>query len=63
MKNIDETKLINDLEHHLGLDVWSHAVPSRPGLIMVSKDQKDSFQNILSNEGIEFKIESENVKE
>nr|UPI76692.1 M14 metal carboxypeptidase 15 [Antheraea yamamai] len=63
VKHVDETKFINNLAHEWGLDLWSHAVPGRPGLVMVSKGKRESFQNILNSEGIEFKIQSENVKE
>lgn len=63
VKNVDEIKLINDLENELLLDVWSHALPGKPGQILVSKEQSKTFEDALKAAGVDYKIEVENIKE
>lgn len=51
------------IENQLDLDVWSDALPGKPGFVLVPEDKKSMFDNELHINGIEFKIASENIKE
>lgn len=63
MKSTDQVKLVNDVEHKFNLDIWAHAVPGRPGTVLVDADKKVQFENELRSIGVEFKVETENVQE
>lgn len=51
------------METRLDLDIWSHAIPGRPGTILVAVDKIAQFENELNAIGAEFKVETENIKE
>uniref|UniRef100_A0A1E1WBL5 Peptidase M14 domain-containing protein n=1 Tax=Pectinophora gossypiella TaxID=13191 RepID=A0A1E1WBL5_PECGO len=61
--NVDQAQLVNGLENRLGVDVWSHALPGRPGQILVPKDQKQQFQETLDDAGITYHVVVKNIKE
>ena len=63
MKTTDQIELVNHLSHSLDLDVWSHALPGRDGQVLVPKDKKMLFQNELEAAGVDFKVETDNIKE
>ncbi|KAJ0172520.1 hypothetical protein K1T71_011659 [Dendrolimus kikuchii] len=63
VQSADQVTLVYDIENQLDLDVWSDAIPGKPGFVLVPEDKKDAFENELSNNGIQFTIESENIKE
>lgn len=63
MDTVDQVKLVNEIENHLNVDVWSHPLPGRVGQILVPKDKKSQFENILKSNGVVYKIETENIKE
>lgn len=63
MKTTDQIELVNHLSHHLDLDVWSHAVPGHDGQVLVPVEKKTLFQNELKAAGVEFNIETDNIKE
>ncbi|XP_059061085.1 carboxypeptidase B-like [Achroia grisella] len=59
----EQAQLVNQLENEIFVDVLSHAIPGRTGQVLVPKEQREQFQNELSNSGIEFEIVTENVVE
>ncbi|XP_026754548.2 carboxypeptidase B-like [Galleria mellonella] len=61
--NEEQAKLIKQLENQIPVDVWTHLVPGNTGQILVPKDQRKEFQNELSAIGIEYKIETDNIRE
>ncbi|KAH9631298.1 hypothetical protein HF086_003734 [Spodoptera exigua] len=63
VKTTDQVELVNYLSKALDLDVWSHAIPGHDGQVLVPKDKKPLFQNELKAAGVEFQIESDNIKE
>lgn len=63
MKTPDQIELVNHLSRNLDLDVWSHALPGHDGQVLVPKEKKVLFQNELKAAGVEFKVESDNIKE
>ncbi|XP_035443467.2 carboxypeptidase B-like [Spodoptera frugiperda] len=63
VQSVEQTKLVHDFENDLHLDIWSHAVPGHPGKVLVPKDKRDIFENFLVENRVQFKIETENVKE
>ncbi|XP_075982310.1 carboxypeptidase B-like [Anticarsia gemmatalis] len=63
VKTTDQAELVNYLTVTLDLDVWSHALPGRAGVILVPKEKKALLQNELSAAGVEFKIQTDNIKE
>ncbi|KAJ8721055.1 hypothetical protein PYW08_006520 [Mythimna loreyi] len=63
VKSADQTELVNHLSHSLDLDVWVHALPGHDGQVLVPKEKKELFQNELKAAGVEFIIETDNIKE
>nr|CAF25190.1 carboxypeptidase [Helicoverpa armigera] len=63
VKTTDQTELVNYLSHALDLDVWSHALPGRAGQVLVPKEKKAQFQNELKGAGVEFNVETDNIKD
>ncbi|KAJ8721056.1 hypothetical protein PYW08_006521 [Mythimna loreyi] len=63
VKSADQVQLVNHLSHSLDLDVWAHALPGRDGQILVPKETKVLFENELQAAGVEFQIETDNIKE
>ncbi|XP_035443464.2 carboxypeptidase B isoform X3 [Spodoptera frugiperda] len=63
VKTTDQVELVNYLSKALDLDVWSHAIPGHDGQVLVPKDKKSLFQNELKAAGVEFQIESDNIKD
>ncbi|XP_047027709.1 carboxypeptidase B-like [Helicoverpa zea] len=61
--SMDQVKLVHDFENDLMLDVWSDAVPGRPGKVLVPKFKREIFENFLKQSGVQYKLEVENVKE
>ncbi|CAH2088365.1 unnamed protein product [Euphydryas editha] len=43
-------------------DIWQYATLTRNGMVLVPKDYVQLFQNDLNSKGIEFVIETENIK-
>ncbi|KAM3955190.1 carboxypeptidase B-like [Aphomia sociella] len=63
VQRVEQTKFVSQLESTLHADVFAHALPGRPGQILVPKDQRGSFENELSSAGIKYKIVVENIKD
>ncbi|XP_026736474.1 carboxypeptidase B-like [Trichoplusia ni] len=63
VKTPEQIELVNYLSQTLDLDVWSNAVPGRAGQVLVQKDKKALFQNELKGAGIEFTLETDDIKE
>ncbi|KAJ8728567.1 hypothetical protein PYW07_006263 [Mythimna separata] len=63
VNSIDQGKLVHDFENEMFLDVWSDAIPGRPGQVLVPKVQREEFENFLSKEGVQYKVQVENIKE
>lgn len=63
VKDIDQVKLLNQIQGELQGNVWSPAQPGRNGHILMSKEEKIQFQDALETAGLEYKVQSENVKE
>ncbi|KAJ8728565.1 hypothetical protein PYW07_006261 [Mythimna separata] len=63
VKSADQIELVNHLSSSLDLDVWSHALPGRDGQVLVPKETKVLFENELKAAGVEFTIETDNIKE
>lgn len=61
--DINQAKLLNQIENEVHGDVWSHALPGRPGYVLVSKDEKQKFKDALETAGLNYKVEAENIKE
>ncbi|XP_059061037.1 carboxypeptidase B-like [Achroia grisella] len=59
----EEGIFLNDLEEQIHIDILSHVAPGRSGQVLVPKDQREQFQDLLTDSGIEFKIVTENVVE
>ncbi|CAH2055629.1 unnamed protein product, partial [Iphiclides podalirius] len=51
------------LENQMGLDMWSYAMPSRPGLVLVPGSKRQLFQQAVLSLGAKYEIQTENVKE
>ncbi|XP_026325008.1 uncharacterized protein LOC113233995 [Hyposmocoma kahamanoa] len=62
-KDTSQAKLLNQIENEAHGDIWSHALPGRPGYVLISKDEKHKFQDALEAAGLEYKIQTENIKE
>ncbi|XP_052749693.1 carboxypeptidase B-like [Galleria mellonella] len=63
VQHADQVQFVSRLETLLHVDVFSYAVPGRPGHVLVSKDNRELFENELSAAGIEYKIVVENIKD
>lgn len=63
VKSTDQVKLVNNVGTKLGLDIWAHAIPGRPGTVLVEPEKKELFENALKSIGVEYKVETENVQE
>ncbi|KAJ8721058.1 hypothetical protein PYW08_006523 [Mythimna loreyi] len=63
VNSIDQGKLVHDVEDNLFLDVWSDAVPGRPGQVLVPKVQREVFEHFLNEAGVQYKVQVENVRE
>lgn len=63
MDNEAQAQQLYKLQDDLNLDVWSQALPSRPGTVLVSKDNKNDFADKLFDAGISYVIAVDNVKE
>nr|XP_049697474.1 carboxypeptidase B-like [Helicoverpa armigera] len=61
--SMDQAKLVHDFENDLMLDVWSDAVPGRPGKVLVPKFKREIFENFLKQSRVQYNLEVENVKE
>ncbi|CAH1634685.1 unnamed protein product [Spodoptera littoralis] len=61
--SVEQTKLVHDFENDLLLDIWSHAVPGHPGKVLVPKAKRDIFENFLEQNHVQYKVETENIKE
>lgn len=55
--------MLNQIQGELHGNVWSPAQPGRNGYVLMSKDDKFNFQDALGTAGVEYKVQSENVKE
>lgn len=62
-KDTNEAELLNHIENEVNGDIWSYALPGRPGYVLVSKEEKQKFKDALETAGLEYKIEAENIKE
>lgn len=63
VKDVDQVKLVNQLESELNLDVWSHALPGRPGQVLVPRVLRQQFENALTAAAVQYNVEVENIKE
>ncbi|KAL4703324.1 hypothetical protein ACJJTC_013090 [Scirpophaga incertulas] len=63
VQNLEETKLVNQLENVLQVDVWAHPLPNRPGQVLVPENTKQYFENELFAAGIQFEIVVKNIKD
>ncbi|CAH0718911.1 unnamed protein product, partial [Brenthis ino] len=61
--NLNQVDDLNAILENLNLDIWSHAVPGSDGFILVAKDLKETFENKLRSIGVEYKIDTANIKE
>ncbi|CAG5016928.1 unnamed protein product [Parnassius apollo] len=61
--NEQQAQQVNALENQLGLDMWSHATPTRPGLVLVPGPMRQRFQRAIVATGAQYEIQVENVKE
>ncbi|XP_026736475.1 carboxypeptidase B-like [Trichoplusia ni] len=62
VNDVNEIKFINQLENELFVDVWSHAMPGRPGQVLVPKDKRDQFESALKDFGLTYKVVQEDVR-
>ncbi|XP_059062397.1 carboxypeptidase B-like [Achroia grisella] len=63
VQNVEQTRLVTELEELLHVSVFTHAVPGRSGQVLVSKERRGHFETKLSAEGIEYKVIVENIKD
>ncbi|KPJ12425.1 Carboxypeptidase A1 [Papilio machaon] len=61
--NMEQAQQVYALENKLGLDMWSYAAPSRPGLVLVPGPMRQRFQTEVAALGAQFEIQIGNVKE
>lgn len=62
VNSIDQGNLVHDAENEMLLDIWSDAKPGNPGKVLVPKKKRNIFENFLKENGVQFKIEVENIK-
>ncbi|XP_030023351.2 carboxypeptidase B [Manduca sexta] len=63
VKHHDQVKFFNHLQYQMEADVWSYAVPGRPGMVMVSRDKRMELEEVLTAQDIEFEVKTENIRE
>ncbi|CAH0663682.1 unnamed protein product [Spodoptera exigua] len=61
--SVEQTKLVNEFENELLLDIWSYAAPGHPGKVLVPKAKREIFENFLKQNRVQYKVETENIKE
>ncbi|XP_050355256.1 carboxypeptidase B-like [Nymphalis io] len=61
--DLDQVDKLNAIVQDMNVDLWSYAIPGREGLILVAKNMKPLFENALNKIGVEYKIDTENIKE
>ncbi|KAH9631287.1 hypothetical protein HF086_003723 [Spodoptera exigua] len=61
--SVEQTKLVNEFESELLLDIWSYAAPGHPGKVLVPKAKREIFENFLKQNRVQYKVETENIKE
>ena len=63
MESINQGNLVHDVENEMLLDIWSDAVPGHPGKVLVPKIKREIFEEFLKSNGVQYKVELDNVKE
>lgn len=63
VQNAEQANLVNALENQIPIDIWSYATPSRPGQILVPKEDRQQFLDALDNAGVAYSIHTENIRE
>ncbi|KAI5638984.1 zinc carboxypeptidase domain-containing protein [Phthorimaea operculella] len=63
VENEEQQKLVHEIETDLNLDIWSDAIPSRAGVVLVPKEVRQQFEEKLQDAGVEYKVNLENIKE
>ncbi|XP_045453546.1 carboxypeptidase B-like [Melitaea cinxia] len=63
VNDYEEVTKVNDIIDDMNLDRWSFAIPGQDGLVLVAEGMKPLFENALNDIGIEYKIETANIKE
>ncbi|CAH2088363.1 unnamed protein product [Euphydryas editha] len=63
VNDYDQVEQVNAIIDDMNLDRWSFAVPGQDGLVLVAEGMKPLFENALNDIGVEYKIETENIKE
>lgn len=60
---MEQAQQIYALENKLGLDMWSYAAPSNPGLVLVPGPMRQRFQTEVAALGAQYELQIQNVKE
>ncbi|XP_013133664.1 PREDICTED: carboxypeptidase B-like [Papilio polytes] len=63
VSNVEQAQQIYALENKLGLDMWSYAAPSSPGLVLVPGPMRQRFQTEVAALGAQYELQIQNVKE
>ncbi|XP_028169124.1 carboxypeptidase B-like [Ostrinia furnacalis] len=63
VKNAEQTKFLHELESYFPIQVFVHGHTERPGQILVSKERKAHFEELLSSMDVEYSIKSHNIRE
>lgn len=63
VKDADQAAFANELENQIPIDIFMYASPERSGRFLVPKLSKPQFEYMLAAQGIDFKIEVENIRE
>ncbi|CAH2088364.1 unnamed protein product [Euphydryas editha] len=61
VQNLEQVDYFNTLDYPF--DIWQYATLTRNGMVLVPKNYVQMFKNDLNSKGIEFVIETENIKE
>ncbi|XP_063831828.1 carboxypeptidase B-like [Ostrinia nubilalis] len=63
VKNEDQAKFVNGLETKIPVDFFVYAHTSRNGQVLVSKEQRKGFEDLLTSGDVEYKVLAENIRE
>lgn len=63
VNDYEQVTKVNDIIDDMNLDRWSFAIPGQDGLVLVAEGMKPLFENALNDIGVEYKIDTANIKE
>ncbi|XP_028169128.1 carboxypeptidase B-like [Ostrinia furnacalis] len=63
VKNAEQTKFIHELENQIPIQVFVYGHTEKPGQILVSKELKSHFEELLASMDVDYNIKVANVRE